>query len=173
MFLLTSGGAGLSLPVASSFISSNARDLGTVWVASASVRGSIQHPVFRIYCYSCEGTGAQFEVHARTNYLSQLDCEGPGVKTSKSFAAFWLVEMGHVNKLMTYPMLMRHVTKNNSPIVFSALWLVTTYGSHPYYCIWYFCFVRSLFPVPPKFCECSVTALCALQAWCYSRWFCR
>ena len=36
--------------------------------------------------------------------------------------AFWLVEMGHVNELMTYPMLMRHVTlQNNTPIVFLAL----------------------------------------------------
>ena len=33
------------------------------------------------------------------------------VHTGQSFAAFWLVEMGQVNKLMTCPMLMRYVTQ--------------------------------------------------------------
>ena len=41
------------------------------------------------------------------------------VQTGKSFAAFWLVEMGHVNKLMTYSMLMRQVTQNTiAPLSF-------------------------------------------------------
>ena len=45
--------------------------------------------------------------------------------------ARWLVERGHLNKVMTYPMLMSHVTpKNNTPIVFLALWLVRTQTSH-------------------------------------------
>ena len=35
--------------------------------------------------------------------------------------------MGHVNSDDVFPMLMSHMTpQNNSPIVFAALWLVTT-----------------------------------------------
>ena len=42
--------------------------------------------------------------------------------------------MGHVNKSDDVTKLMKHVTlKDNSPIVFSALWLVTTHGNHVYY----------------------------------------
>ena len=49
-------------------------------------------------------------------------------------SARWLVERGHVIKVMTYRMLMSHVTlKHNTPIVFFALWLVTTWSSHVYY----------------------------------------
>ena len=66
-------------------------------------------------------------------YVPSYECEGPGEQLG--FAAFWLVEMGHVNKVMTCPMLMRHVTlSNNSSIVFLALWLVTPVISHVYYC---------------------------------------
>ena len=34
--------------------------------------------------------------------------------TPCSLSALWLVERGHVNKLMTYPMLMSHVTLSNN-----------------------------------------------------------
>ena len=54
--------------------------------------------------------------------------------TACQTSARWLVERGHVNKLMTYRMLMSHVTlKHNTPIAFLALWLVTTWSSPVYY----------------------------------------
>ena len=45
-FSLTSGFTAMSLPVTSSLLPPHARDLGTLWGVAASVRGSIQHPVF-------------------------------------------------------------------------------------------------------------------------------
>ena len=104
---------------------------------AASVRGFIQHPVFfESMATHARGLGRSLRfTHAQTNFMHVwvflwmrlffTPCQG---------AARWLVETGHVNKLMTYPMLMSHVTlKNNTPIVFAALWLVTDIVGHVYY----------------------------------------
>ena len=54
--------------------------------------------------------------------------------TACQTSARWLVERGQVNKLMTYRMLMSHLTlKHNTPIAFLALWLVTIWSSPVYY----------------------------------------
>ena len=77
-------------------------------------------------------------VHSRCSWLKKNDfffklvcvCSFPHVwdpESRDANPALWLVERGHVNKLMTYRMLMSHVTlSNNSSIVFAALWLVRT-----------------------------------------------
>ena len=73
--------------------------------------------------------------HAQTNFMHVCaflwmcmffsPCQG---------AARWLVERGHVNKLMTYPHAKGHVTlKNNTPIVFLVLWLAVAWSSPVYY----------------------------------------
>ena len=56
--------------------------------------------------------------------------------TACKTSARWLIERGHVNKVMTYRMLMSHVTlKHNTPIAFLVLWLVTTWSSPVYYSV--------------------------------------
>ena len=65
--LLTSGFTVMSLPVTSSLLPSHARDLGTLWGELPPFEVLFNTLFFRIYGYPCEGTGAQFEVHARTN----------------------------------------------------------------------------------------------------------
>ena len=97
VFLLTSGFTAMSLLVTSYLIHCEGiwEHFGGIYLRS---RFYSTPCFFGIYCHPCEGTGAQFEVHARTNELCQLDCEGSGVHTGNSFLARWLVEMGHVNK---------------------------------------------------------------------------
>ena len=65
--LLTSGFTVMSLPVTLSLLPSHARDLGTLWGELPPFEVLFNTLFFRIYGYPCEGTGAQFEVHARTN----------------------------------------------------------------------------------------------------------
>ena len=125
------------LPVTSPLLPPHARDLGTLWGVAASVRGSIQHPVFSNLWPPMRGDwGAVWG--SRTHKLTpcmyvpsyECVCSLPHARNPVR----WLVERGHVNKVMTYPMLMRHVTlSNNSPIVSLALWLVTPVISHVHY----------------------------------------
>ena len=70
-FSMTFGFTAMSFPVTSSLLPPHAKDLGTLWGVAASVRGSIQHPVFfESMVTHARGLGRSLRVtHAHTNSM--------------------------------------------------------------------------------------------------------
>ena len=110
--------------------SSNARDLGIILGASASVRGSVQHPVFSVMRGDW---GAVWGLRTHKP-ASPPDCVGPGVQTCKILGCFLIDPFGPCEKTLRQICKRGHVTSwNNRSIVFAALWLVTPAIGHVYY----------------------------------------
>ena len=134
-----------------SWTSGDARGLGLLFLVCASavgLRGNrliAMRGTWGVVCRSAHVPTIPFTWLRRAKAWAQLRMRPtttplgvflrmPMFFTPCSLSACWLVERGHVNKLMTYRMLMSHVTlSNNRSIVFAALWLVTDWSSHVYY----------------------------------------
>ena len=125
--LWTSGFTAMSLPVTSSLLPSHARDLGTLWGIAASVRGSIQHHVFSNLWPPMRGDwGAVWG--SRTHKLTLSPRLRRVWGSHRPIVCCFLIGRNGSSEQIddvSNDSEVRH-PKNNSPIVFSALWLVTT-----------------------------------------------
>ena len=133
VFLLTSGRAAISLPVTSYLIHPMRGIWEHFWGVSASVRGSIQHPVFSVMRADWGAVwGSRAHNLTPSTRLWRAWCPNRQIfgcsLIGRNGSREQIDGVSHANETRD--------PQNSSPIVFSEVWLVRTHMSHAYY--WYF-----------------------------------